>query len=313
SSTMASLKNIKFLVISDTHDLTLSSDTTQAFRTPAPKADVVLHCGDITENGSSESYCRAINLLSNLDAELKLVIAGNHDIDLDPTCVSQAEHEAAIKALTGSTAKDNGIIYLTEGIHTFTLSNSATFTIYASPYTPQYGESAFQYPSCEDRYNPSHLKLTPEWAQNVATATSTIPDNVRIDIVMTHGPPKYILDETASRNSGGCEHLRRTICRVKPLLHAFGHVHQGYGAQRVIWRHPVSEVADAKVGKGIVAADDFFVGKNSAKKKRFAAVNPEITTGLVEGEGTLMVNAAIRGEGGALNAPWLVELALPIA
>lgn len=51
---------------------------------PFPKADVVLHCGDISENGSPPSYNNAIKMLSIIDAELKLVIAGNHDIDLDP-------------------------------------------------------------------------------------------------------------------------------------------------------------------------------------------------------------------------------------
>jgi predicted phosphodiesterase len=63
-----------FLILSDTHD--------DAFPDPASlpphKIDVVLHCGDLTMIGGLSNYKRAIANIKAIDAELKLVIAGNH-------------------------------------------------------------------------------------------------------------------------------------------------------------------------------------------------------------------------------------------
>ena len=44
-----------------------------------PKADVAIHCGDLTDGSLLEEFRGAIRLLRDIDAPLKLVIAGNHD------------------------------------------------------------------------------------------------------------------------------------------------------------------------------------------------------------------------------------------
>lgn len=49
----------------------------------------------------------------------------------------------------------HGVTCLKEGTHTFTLQSGTTFTIYASPYTPNFGAAAFQYPMNNYRFNPS--------------------------------------------------------------------------------------------------------------------------------------------------------------
>lgn len=74
--------SIRFLVISDTHDFEFGTDS-RAFALPVPKADVVLHCGDLTNVGGSSSFKIALKMLGAIDAVKKLVIAGNHDLDLD--------------------------------------------------------------------------------------------------------------------------------------------------------------------------------------------------------------------------------------
>lgn len=71
-----------FLIISDTHNFQFD-DAVGPFRLPLPKVDVVLHCGDLTHCGGAASYKKALQMLSAIDAELELVIAGNHDLDLD--------------------------------------------------------------------------------------------------------------------------------------------------------------------------------------------------------------------------------------
>ena len=49
------------------------------------------------------------------------------------------------------------------------------------------------------------------------------------DLLVTHGPPKGILDLTPRGEPVGCEELREAVRRVKPRLHVFGHIHHAYG------------------------------------------------------------------------------------
>lgn len=73
------------MVISDTHNYEFGkkSHTGVPFQHPLPKCDVLLHCGDLTMNGELEKLEGVIKMLGSIDAELKLVIAGNHDRTLD--------------------------------------------------------------------------------------------------------------------------------------------------------------------------------------------------------------------------------------
>jgi Icc-related predicted phosphoesterase len=50
-----------------------------------------------------------------------------------------------------------------------------------------------------------------------------------IDVLITHGPPHKILDYTRDGVYAGCEELLLAIERVKPKIHAFGHIHEGRG------------------------------------------------------------------------------------
>ena len=49
------------------------------------------------------------------------------------------------------------------------------------------------------------------------------------DILITHGPPFGILDRTISNYNAGCEMLLKKVNQIKPKLHVFGHIHEGYG------------------------------------------------------------------------------------
>lgn len=74
----------RFLIMSDTHNQELFSisDTKHAFRNPPHQCDVLIHCGDLTMTGKHHEYMTQIRLIGNHPAELKLVIAGNHDLTL---------------------------------------------------------------------------------------------------------------------------------------------------------------------------------------------------------------------------------------
>ncbi|KAF2692033.1 hypothetical protein K458DRAFT_473629 [Lentithecium fluviatile CBS 122367] len=241
--------SVKFLVHSDTRDAELAATL--------PQCDVLLHCGDLTEDGSPASLEKVGKAIGKAKAELKLVLAGGSGKD-------HLEARALISLNEDSEASKNGIIFLDEGTHTFTLKSGSTFNIYASPYTPKYGSSAFQYPV----------------GQNVGTEKSVIPNGV--DVVMTHGPPKYILDTITNGRIAGCEHLRRAIACVQPRLHCFGHVHRGYGAQRIEYDGTRTLEGDPDF---VSSLPKEWVGKNQAKRKGYASLPPNSAEAFRENKG----------------------------
>ena len=58
-----------------------------------------------------------------------------------------------------------------------------------------------------------------------------IPDDT--DILVTHGPPRGILDECPNGFRAGCDELLKKIQEVKPKFHIFGHIHGNSGSIKV--------------------------------------------------------------------------------
>ena len=123
----------RFCLISDTHARAPfpSTDTEHGYRLPLPSADVLLHAGDITMLGRLDEYRVMLDMLKAADAELKVVIAGNHDLTLDAgyrqnnkTEVGKAKH-----LWMSEEARAAGVMYLEEGLNEFELKNGAKFTV----------------------------------------------------------------------------------------------------------------------------------------------------------------------------------------
>lgn len=121
-------QTLRFLILSDTHGQDFFDnleDEPHWMKGNMPKADVVLHCGDLTNRGSIPDDAAAISMLSAFNAELKLVIAGNHDISLDKDASTRPEmlqtHRKVINMWTGHVAKAANIHYLTEGFRKWAL------------------------------------------------------------------------------------------------------------------------------------------------------------------------------------------------
>lgn len=66
-----------FLIISDTHGESMPNLAS------LPPVDVAIHCGDLTEESTLAEFDSALDLLRSIKADLKLVIAGNHDLSMD--------------------------------------------------------------------------------------------------------------------------------------------------------------------------------------------------------------------------------------
>lgn len=296
----ANSANIKtrFLVLSDTHGLHTIPDLS------SQNADVAIHCGDLTSGSKIDEYRASIRLLRAVNAPLKLVIAGNHDFTMDIPAFQKKVAEAQpplnpelVKQVYGSYGEARrvldeatGITFLDEGRHSFRLQNGASLAVYASPHTPSLGDWAFQ-------YHPDHGH---EFSiQNV-------------DIAMTHGPPKGIMDYTYSGQRAGCPYLFETIARSRPRMHCFGHIHEGWGAKLVTWRKKVSQkpshLTDIDNGNSVRIANLFTMASQSFSSTSHCS---EDQHPLKYGFQTLFVNASIEGAGDfRTQTPWLVDLEL---
>ena len=318
---MSSTVSTRFLIISDTHDDQLNNPLRRS-------ADVAIHCGDLTEESKLGEFKGSIRLLKQIDAPLKLVIAGNDDftldtpvfekklkqIDIDAKLIDK-EYGAIGKArafLESEDAKAAGIVFLDEGIHHFRLTSGANLTIYASPYTPSLSDSGWGH-----QYHPQQGR---DWAIDSS-----------VDVAITHYPPRGVLDYTDSKQRAGSPELFAAIARAKPQIHCFGHIHEGWGAKKVTWRSEISEtpshftdidndestVVESLSGLRVKKFDDQdVVDEKTARKAAYDQKGCVEATDLAlqRGKQTLFVNAAIEGlEEGQQQWPWMVDIELPRA
>lgn len=276
------------------------------------------------------------------------MIAGNHDLSLDrdfvfshreqdpqrrqPPGMSGEQANARVNAArdlwtaANGRAKLEGVTYLDEGVHQIPLSNGALVNIYASPYTPEFWDWAFPYQLHEDRFNGPGTSLSD--ATNIAPYPMPTRSKVRnpIDIVMTHGPPWKRLDPTAKVEAVGCPHLLRALMRTRPALCCFGHIHEGWGAERLTWAGDAEDVPEKacsisewkegvwKEGVDGAKTASVKVDVDLAKEKHavFVDVSEDGGNAIQPEKETLFVNAAIMDVAyRPVNAPWVVDLDLP--
>lgn len=184
---------MRIVIISDTHGLHLEMVE------PIPDGDVLIHCGDLTNYGELYQVSGAAKYFGQYNHTNKIFIAGNHDF-----CFENYWKEEARTIL-----KENNITYLENN---FTEIDG--LKIYGSPWTPRFGHWAFMY-------------------QHKSEMTANINEHIPLDtdILITHGPPKQILDLTEyDKTHAGCQVLKNRIRKVKPSVHAFGHIHEARGA-----------------------------------------------------------------------------------
>jgi Icc-related predicted phosphoesterase len=186
---------MKIVCISDTHSMHKSIKE-------LPQGDVLIHAGDFTGHGDPKRVEEFNSWLGEIKSSYKhiLVVPGNHELTF--------EHEPEIShhLITNATLLIDQEIII-DGVK-----------FYGSPWTPFFFNWAFN-------IHRGHLRRV--WDK--------IPSDT--DVLITHGPPHGILDLVPARNAYngsvdqrvGCEQLRTRVLEVKPKLHAFGHIHEGYG------------------------------------------------------------------------------------
>ncbi|KAI9802942.1 MAG: hypothetical protein M1825_002173 [Sarcosagium campestre] len=241
---------IRVVCISDTH-----TNTTQDI----PSGDLLIHAGDLTNNGRATDIQAQIDWLRSLPHPHKVVIAGNHDGFLDARSRTPEDNDLSLdwgeihylerssvtltflpsRALSASDddrSSSSSSLSPEPSLSSPSLLHTRprTLHIYGAPQIPRCGgdDFAFQYERSSD-----------EW-------TGSVP--VEADVLVTHTPPRYHLDLPVAL---GCDFLRAEVWRTRPTLHVFGHVHAGYGKAPVFWDHSqrLYERLRAKPQRGLVA------------------------------------------------------------
>lgn len=179
----------RLVILSDTHGFFSDIDV--------PNGDILIHAGDITTNGTIDQTIEFNQFLGTLPHPHKIVIAGNHDTDLE-------EYPHLLEKVF-----TNCIFLLDQAVVVDGLK------IYGTPWQPEFNYWAFNLPR--------GMPLKERW--------DLIPEDT--DVLVTHGPPYGILDITEHDGHVGCKDLLVASKRVKPKLHVFGHVHGGYGQMHI--------------------------------------------------------------------------------
>lgn len=159
-----------------------------------PDGDILIHAGDATIRGTIDEIALFNEWFANLPHKHKIFVAGNHD------WLFETNPAIARKLL------DSEIIYLQDS--SIEIEN---FKIYGAPWQPRFYDWAF------------NLNRGREMAEK----WKLIPRDV--NILITHGPPNGILDQTPQGDFAGCEELRKYVEEIRPKAHIFGHIHSGYG------------------------------------------------------------------------------------
>ena len=181
---------MKICIISDTH----MKHKFLSLKTY--EADVLIHCGDITGNGGIMAITQFMGWYGNLDQfKHKIFIAGNHDWLFERANLRARE-----------VVPDN-VIYLEDEE---AIIDGVKF--YGTPVQKHF---------CNWAFNRDESKMAQHWA--------AIPDDT--DVLITHSPPYSILDLVPWQGEchGSPSLYKEVVERIKPKIHCFGHIHEGYG------------------------------------------------------------------------------------
>eukprot|EP00210_Caulerpa_lentillifera_P008392 g8004.t1 len=181
---------LRIACLSDTHGLHMSN------KLEVPDADVLVFAGDagLSNDGEIASFN---TWLGTLPHHHKIVVYGNMDYATETSTFDQSRQLSnATAILTDSYVQIDGYIF------------------YGTPYTPKF----FGGYQLKDQISASR-----HWEK-------TLIDVPKIDVLITHGPPHGIGDETGGRHVGD-EALKSIVDSWidPPRLWICGHVHASHG------------------------------------------------------------------------------------
>jgi len=169
------------------------------------KSDIIVFCGDMSSRGTKQECKDFLDWFNNFcPKSQKIFIAGNHDFWWE---------ESPEYAINDLISKYPNLTYLNDSSHEI-----MGLKFWGSPVTPRFRDWAFN----RDR------------GEEIMKHWNLIPHD--IDVLITHGPPKYQQDLLDKRFRSlwedpyvGCNDLANVVQKIKPIVHAFGHIHENFG------------------------------------------------------------------------------------
>lgn len=169
--------------------------------------DLLIVAGDLTARDDCAGYLKFLSWLHKQKYKHYIFIAGNHDHILEDEIVLTTSLDRT------SYLCDSGMEF--EGLK-----------IWGSPWSLHF-----------DGINPKCTAFTSS-EELLASKFSLIPDDT--DILVTHTPPNGTLDYKHKKvgpaffvlENVGSESLKNELYRIRPKLHVYGHIHEGYGQYR---------------------------------------------------------------------------------
>jgi len=248
---------VRLVVMSDTHNLVSSA-------AHVPPGDIFLHCGDFTEDGTAQEIAAFNAWLAQVPHKHKVVIPGNHDLYCDPDSYetnvekgnkrrrelhhAEAARERELRAgLTPDAWRrrvreellSHATQYLEGGVISLDVSKDGQTPAYVRIATAAYTDIISVSQMRAFALEPDSQRRAFDRALGTYVPTKggeDMPQSdgpLHVDVLMTHGPPKGVLD-TFLRMSTGSETLGAKLAELQelgraPAVHVFGHVHQAYG------------------------------------------------------------------------------------
>ena len=160
-----------------------------------PGGDLLIHAGDISYKGTIQEILPFLEWFEQQDYTHKVLVPGNHDWGF----------ERAFGVFADECKRRNIILLNDSGI---TLEG---IKIWGSPVQPEFCAWAFNRERGEE--------IKKHW--------DLIPEDT--ELLITHGPPQGILDNTQHGEQVGCKDLWHKILETQIKLHVFGHIHEARG------------------------------------------------------------------------------------
>lgn len=249
-------RKVRIVCVSDTHN-----------QTPKlPAGDVLIHAGDLTNQGSAAELKRTVEWLEKSDFQAKIVVAGNlpgtylsnvrmftADVHCDcsrVTCANQLDMDAG----NHDTTLDPPFFHShankwkwpgpqdPEACRRLLLSSpSVTYLQHeaATIYLPRTRTCLRVFGS---PYSPGRRGWAFQyWGEGEAEEIWGTGEMDGVDVMVTHSPAYGCLDGT-EEGSAGCGALKERLASVRPAMHVCGHIHGGRGVERVRWRGEEGEM-----------------------------------------------------------------------
>ncbi len=160
-----------------------------------PSGDILIHCGDLSDYRNDSRLYDFFEWFTSQDFKNFLVVPGNHDpeLEMDDIIWKISHKYPKARILVDEAVKIDDALF------------------YGTPYQPNYASLAF---------NRSEMEL--------AIIYENIPE--KTNVLITHSPPKGILDENTNGESIGSQSLLNRVASLVDLrYHVFGHVHEARG------------------------------------------------------------------------------------